>query len=231
MEDGLSGVKTNAFRRGAVGVCGAGQKPGALLFVVLPKLLAHEAVGVGRSSPSRARTTLARPTLLCAHEKTATCGWRSRLHPAERSEDGEGYATRDEAQASVFGYIETFYNRVRRHAPLGYVASEEYERTRNLSLNAVHFSWGTPSLRFSLIGESGSARFDGLGPERAPARDPGLGPMAVHPTAFEIETGTGQDTAVGISEAIVHAQKNHRLAEIVGNRDRVCSACHQEWAL
>jgi putative transposase len=43
----------------------------------------------------------------------------------------EDYATRDEAKASLFEYIEGFYNRVRRHSSLGYVAPEEYERTYN----------------------------------------------------------------------------------------------------
>jgi putative transposase len=43
----------------------------------------------------------------------------------------EDYATRDQAQASIFEYIEAFYNRVRRHSSLGYVAPAEYERTHN----------------------------------------------------------------------------------------------------
>ena len=43
----------------------------------------------------------------------------------------EEYATRDEATASLFEYIETFYNRVRRHSALGYVAPAQFERTHN----------------------------------------------------------------------------------------------------
>jgi transposase InsO family protein len=43
----------------------------------------------------------------------------------------EDYATRDEAKASIFEYVEAFYNRVRRHSALGYVAPDEYERTHN----------------------------------------------------------------------------------------------------
>jgi putative transposase len=43
----------------------------------------------------------------------------------------EDYATRDQARASIFEYIEAFYNRVRRHSALGYVAPAEYERTHN----------------------------------------------------------------------------------------------------
>ncbi len=37
----------------------------------------------------------------------------------------EDYATRAEAKASIFEYIEAFYNRVRRHSSLGYVAPVE----------------------------------------------------------------------------------------------------------
>ena len=40
----------------------------------------------------------------------------------------EDYATRAEARASLFEYIEVFYNRVRRHSLLGYKSPVEYER-------------------------------------------------------------------------------------------------------
>ena len=43
----------------------------------------------------------------------------------------EDYATRAQARASIFEYIEAFDNRVRRHPSLGYVAPAEYERTHN----------------------------------------------------------------------------------------------------
>lgn len=43
----------------------------------------------------------------------------------------EDYATREHARASVFEYIEVFYNRVRRHSSLGFVSPAEYERTHN----------------------------------------------------------------------------------------------------
>ena len=46
----------------------------------------------------------------------------------------ETYATRDEARASIFEYVEVFYNRVRRHSTLGYVAPAEYERAHNREL-------------------------------------------------------------------------------------------------
>jgi putative transposase len=43
----------------------------------------------------------------------------------------EDYQSRAEARASIFEYIEVFYNRVRRHSSLGYVAPAEFERTHN----------------------------------------------------------------------------------------------------
>ena len=42
----------------------------------------------------------------------------------------EDYATREEARASLFEYIEVFYNRVRRHSSLGYRSPVEYETSR-----------------------------------------------------------------------------------------------------
>jgi transposase InsO family protein len=41
----------------------------------------------------------------------------------------EDYATREEARASIFEYIEVFYNRQRRHSTLGYVSPAEYEQS------------------------------------------------------------------------------------------------------
>ena len=39
----------------------------------------------------------------------------------------EKYATREQAKASLFQYIEIYYNRMRRHSTLGYVTPEQYE--------------------------------------------------------------------------------------------------------
>ena len=41
---------------------------------------------------------------------------------------GEVFATREEARASIFEYIEVFFNRSRRHSSLGYMSPDEYER-------------------------------------------------------------------------------------------------------
>lgn len=38
------------------------------------------------------------------------------------------FATRDQARAELFEYLELFYNRVRRHSSLGFLSPAEYER-------------------------------------------------------------------------------------------------------
>jgi transposase InsO family protein len=40
----------------------------------------------------------------------------------------ERYETRSEAQASIFEYIEVFYNRQRRHSSLNYKSPVDFER-------------------------------------------------------------------------------------------------------
>ena len=43
----------------------------------------------------------------------------------------EKYTTRQEAKASIFDYIEAFYNRVRRHSSLGFLSPGDFERSHN----------------------------------------------------------------------------------------------------
>jgi transposase InsO family protein len=43
----------------------------------------------------------------------------------------EHYTTREQARASIFEYVEAFYNRARRHSALGYVSPAEFERSHN----------------------------------------------------------------------------------------------------
>ena len=39
------------------------------------------------------------------------------------------FATRDQARAEIFEYLEVFYNRVRLHSSLGFLSPDEFERT------------------------------------------------------------------------------------------------------
>jgi putative transposase len=41
------------------------------------------------------------------------------------------FATRDQARAEIFEYLEVFYNRVRLHSSLGLLSPDEFERTYN----------------------------------------------------------------------------------------------------
>jgi transposase InsO family protein len=43
----------------------------------------------------------------------------------------ERYTTRERAKASIFEYVEAFYNRVRLHSSLGFLSPEEFERSHN----------------------------------------------------------------------------------------------------
>lgn len=43
----------------------------------------------------------------------------------------EKYDTREQAKASIFEYVEAFYNRVRRHSSLGFLSPWDFERTHN----------------------------------------------------------------------------------------------------
>ena len=45
----------------------------------------------------------------------------------------EVFATRDQARAELFEYLEVFYNRVRHHSSLGFVSPTEFERAYHLS--------------------------------------------------------------------------------------------------
>ena len=43
----------------------------------------------------------------------------------------EKYTTREQAKASIFEYVEAFYNRVRLHSSLGFLSPEQFERSHN----------------------------------------------------------------------------------------------------
>ncbi|HUR55505.1 MAG TPA: IS3 family transposase, partial [Gemmataceae bacterium] len=44
---------------------------------------------------------------------------------------GGMFATRDQARAEIFEYLEVFHNRVRRQSSVGFLSPEEFERTCN----------------------------------------------------------------------------------------------------
>ena len=98
-------------------------------------LLAHSDRG-GQYASKHHQGLLGRHGIACGMSGVARC-WDNA--PAEsffatlkkEPVHHEKYTTRQEARASIFEYIEAFYNRVRRHSSLGYVAPAEYERTHN----------------------------------------------------------------------------------------------------
>lgn len=103
----------------------AGRKPGA-------DLVAHSDRGSQYAS-EHYQALLARYGITCSMSRRANC-WDNA--PAEsffaslKKElvHSESYATRADARASLFEYIEVFYNRIRRHSSLGYMSPVEYER-------------------------------------------------------------------------------------------------------
>lgn len=76
---------------------------------------------------------LARHGIICSMSRRANCWDNAPMESFFASlkkelTHGEAYATREEARASIFEYIEVFFNRIRRHSSLGYLSPAEYER-------------------------------------------------------------------------------------------------------
>jgi transposase InsO family protein len=66
----------------------------------------------------------------CYDNATMEAFWSTlKLELIYRKENG--YATRLEARAELFNYIETFYNRKRLHSALGYLSPAAFESTNN----------------------------------------------------------------------------------------------------
>ena len=97
-------------------------------------LLAHSDRGSQYAS-AHYQGVLAREGIVCSMSGVGQC-WDNA--PVEsffgrlKCELGvEVFATREQAKAEIFEYLEVFYNRVRRHSSLGFVSPVEFERTYN----------------------------------------------------------------------------------------------------
>ena len=106
----------------------AGRRPG-------PELVAHSDRGSQYASEHYQRR-LRDERVVCSMSRRGDCWDNAPMESFFASlkkelVHHEDYATRDRARASIFEYIEAFYNRVRRHSSLGYVAPAEYEQTHN----------------------------------------------------------------------------------------------------
>jgi transposase InsO family protein len=96
-------------------------------------LLAHSDRGSQYASDHYQRVLLAEGTA-CSMSEVGQCwdnapvgSFFGRLK-CEIEPDGM-FATRDQARAELFEYLEVFYNRVRRHSSLGFLSPVEFERT------------------------------------------------------------------------------------------------------
>ena len=103
----------------------AGRRPGE-------GLVAHSDRGSQYAS-EHYQGVLAGHGIVCSMSRRANCWDNAAMESFFASlkkelTRGEIFATREEARASLFEYIEVFFNRIRRHSSLGYVSPAEYER-------------------------------------------------------------------------------------------------------
>ena len=112
----------------ALAMAVAGRRPGA-------GLVAHSDRGSQYASDHYQRA-LAAEGIVCSMSGVGQC-WDNA--PVEsfigrlKCEVGssEMFATRDQARAEIFEYLEVFYNRVRLHSSLGFLSPEAFERAHN----------------------------------------------------------------------------------------------------
>jgi putative transposase len=103
----------------------------------LANLIAHSDRGSQYASEHYQRI-LAGAGLQCSMSEVGQCWDNAPVESSfgslkrELAPDDE-FATRDQAQAAIFEYLEVFYNRVRRHSSLGNLSPEEFERTYHQS--------------------------------------------------------------------------------------------------
>jgi putative transposase len=96
-------------------------------------LLAHSDRGSQYASEHYQRL-LARHGIRCSMSRRADCWDNAPMESFFASLKKElihdaDFATRAEARAAIFEYIEVFYNNQRRHSSLGYVSPAEYEQS------------------------------------------------------------------------------------------------------
>jgi putative transposase len=97
------------------------------------KLLAHSDRGSQYASEHYQRL-LGQHGITCSMSRRANCWDNAPMESffaslkKELVHDAQ-FATRAEARAAIFEYIEVFYNRHRRHSSLGYVSPAEYEQS------------------------------------------------------------------------------------------------------
>jgi len=100
-----------------------------------PELLHHSDRGVQYTCGDY-RAKLAEHGVACSMSRTGDC-WDNAAMESFWSTlkrelvDGADYATHAQAKASIFEYVEVFYNRTRRHSALGYVSPEQFEAALN----------------------------------------------------------------------------------------------------
>jgi putative transposase len=96
-------------------------------------LLSHSDRGSQYASEHYQRL-LARHGITCSMSRKADCWDNAPMESFFASlkkelVHGADFATRSEARAAIFEYIEVFYNNQRRHSSLGYVSPAEYEQS------------------------------------------------------------------------------------------------------
>ena len=112
----------------ALAMAVAGRRPGA-------GLVAHSDRGSQYASDHYQRA-LAAEGIVCSMSGVGQC-WdnapvESFFGSLKRElRPNEVFATRDQARAEIFEYLEVFYNRVRLHSSLGFLSPEGFERTHN----------------------------------------------------------------------------------------------------
>lgn len=103
------------------------------------ELLAHSDRGSQYAS-AHYQQLLARHGITCSMSRRGNCWDNAPMESFFASlkkelVHHEDYRTRDQARASLFEYIEVFYNRQRRHSALGYQSPSDFEQSQQIQTN------------------------------------------------------------------------------------------------